>query len=292
MAHAAQGGEGGRPRCSAVRWACCCAPVLLRCCITVQLSGCPGMRNFLARGRRRTQHCKCRQPSPNQCTLMHVHITYPPAEASRSSSAFGGAQFWAALRGVDKLEAEVRGLLAEAKASIRRRGGQPLLVESDLKLARFLAGLHVSEEWEALLLHYGCIMRDCIMCGCTMCGGRMMAVASAVASAGGIGSGIGSAVLPCIVLCGWGLMAVAAPRISMHPSAAARCCRAGWRGGKCRTLSAGCCWRQSCCRWQRTGCLRLWRVPRWGRLNLESAKVLRSSGLSRLACAFSTCWCR
>lgn len=35
---------------------------------------------------------------------------------------------------------------AEAKASYRRRGGQPLVVESDLKLARFLAGLHVRRE--------------------------------------------------------------------------------------------------------------------------------------------------
>ncbi|KAL4423746.1 hypothetical protein ABPG75_001047 [Micractinium tetrahymenae] len=64
------------------------------------------------------------------------------SEASRSSSAFGGAQFWAALRGVDKLEAEVRRLFADSKATLRRRGAQPLLVESDLKLARFLAGLH------------------------------------------------------------------------------------------------------------------------------------------------------
>ncbi len=36
---------------------------------------------------------------------------------------------------------------AEAKASYRRRGGQPLLVENDLKLARFLAGLHVSADF-------------------------------------------------------------------------------------------------------------------------------------------------
>lgn len=35
-----------------------------------------------------------------------------PAEASRSSSAFGGTQFWQALRAVDKLESEVRGLFA------------------------------------------------------------------------------------------------------------------------------------------------------------------------------------
>ena len=85
-----------------------------------------------------------------------------PAEASRSSSAFGGAQFWAALRGVDKLEGEVRGLLAEAKANIRRRGGQPLLVESDLKLARLLAGLHVSGDEERGAAGVG----GCTRCGC------------------------------------------------------------------------------------------------------------------------------
>ncbi len=33
---------------------------------------------------------------------------------------------------------------AESRASMRRRGAQPLLVESELKLARFIAGLHVS----------------------------------------------------------------------------------------------------------------------------------------------------
>jgi hypothetical protein len=163
---------------------------------------------------------------------------HPPAEASRSSSAFGGAQFWAALRGVDKLEGEVRGLLAEANTNIRRRGGQPLLVESDLKLARFLAGLHVSEEQcEAIaalceyvrLVANGWQWQRCA--ACPVC-------------------------LICVV---GGLMAVGALRVSLRPSAAAHCCRplccrAGWRGGRCRTLSAGCCWLRRCCRWQRIGC--------------------------------------
>ena len=40
------------------------------------------------------------------------HPVSCPAEASRSSSAFGGAQFWNALRSEDKLEGEVRGLFA------------------------------------------------------------------------------------------------------------------------------------------------------------------------------------
>lgn len=64
------------------------------------------------------------------------------SDASRASSAFGGTQFWAALRGVASLEGEVRALFTEAKTHLRRKGGQSLLVESDLKLARFLAGLH------------------------------------------------------------------------------------------------------------------------------------------------------
>ena len=38
----------------------------------------------------------------------------------------------------------MRGLFAEAKANIRKRGAMPLVAENDLKLARFLAGLHVS----------------------------------------------------------------------------------------------------------------------------------------------------
>ena len=45
---------------------------------------------------------------------------------------------------------------AEAKASYRRRGGQPLLVENDLKLARFLAGLHVSAVFLAAAAFIGC----------------------------------------------------------------------------------------------------------------------------------------
>lgn len=35
-------------------------------------------------------------------------------------------------------------MMAESKGATRRRGGLPLLIEADLKLARFLAGLHVS----------------------------------------------------------------------------------------------------------------------------------------------------
>jgi len=88
--------------------------------------------------------CRAHQPpraSPAPCCCAAAASR---AEASRTSSAFGGAQFWAALRGVANLETEVRGLFTEAKTSIRRRGGMPLLVESDLQLARFLAGLHVS----------------------------------------------------------------------------------------------------------------------------------------------------
>lgn len=34
--------------------------------------------------------------------------------------------------------------MAEAKAALRRKGVLPLQAEADLKLARFLAGLHVS----------------------------------------------------------------------------------------------------------------------------------------------------
>lgn len=72
-------------------------------------------------------------------------LPLPPAEASScssSASAFGGAQFWGAVRAAG-VEGEVRALLGEAKSAVRRKGGVPLLVELELKLARLLAGLHV-----------------------------------------------------------------------------------------------------------------------------------------------------
>lgn len=64
----------------------------------------------------------CQSP-PMLCSIAWHMCTHPPthlpahrvpghAEASRSSSAFGGAQFWNALRSEDTLEGEVRGLLA------------------------------------------------------------------------------------------------------------------------------------------------------------------------------------
>ena len=157
-------------------------------------------RAFLPAIVRHISHCSLHcPPHLHQPTHLPAHRLPGHAEASHSSSAFGGAQFWNALRSEDKLEGEVRGLLAggcgpaiagllqpsscdwvcllwpaphcrlcfaclksprntpyqrttcrphvptaEAKASYKRRGGQSLLVESDLKLARFLAGLHVS----------------------------------------------------------------------------------------------------------------------------------------------------
>lgn len=47
----------------------------------------------------------------------------------------------------------MRQLLGESKGATRRRGGLPLLAEADLKLARFLAGLHVSSWGEWVGMH-------------------------------------------------------------------------------------------------------------------------------------------
>ncbi|KAL6781628.1 hypothetical protein ACKKBF_B08795 [Auxenochlorella protothecoides x Auxenochlorella symbiontica] len=58
-----------------------------------------------------------------------------------TSTAFGGPKFWKALRS-SGVEGEVRAHMAEAKAALRRKGVLPLQAEADLKLARFLAGLH------------------------------------------------------------------------------------------------------------------------------------------------------
>ncbi len=98
---------------------------------------------------------RCRQHGPRPTGAL-------PAETSRSSSAFGGAQFWGVLR-AGGVEGEVRALLAECKGATRRRGGLPLLIEADLKLARFLAGLHVSQRlstcWPVLLKERGGCLR-------------------------------------------------------------------------------------------------------------------------------------
>ncbi|DBA86334.1 TPA: hypothetical protein ACH3X2_005568 [Trebouxia sp. C0005] len=61
--------------------------------------------------------------------------------ASRGSSHFGGHQFWGALQNTG-LEREVRGIMMEAKAAAKRKGAFVMMVEQDLMLARFLAGLY------------------------------------------------------------------------------------------------------------------------------------------------------
>ncbi len=48
--------------------------------------------------------------------------------ASRASSGFGGSEFWASLRQVTGLDAEVRALLADARSVLRRRIVLPLMV--------------------------------------------------------------------------------------------------------------------------------------------------------------------
>ena len=63
-------------------------------------------------------------------------------EEDEEEDSFNRQQFWAALRTNKELESEVRLLVEEAKSSIRKRGGLPLLVEADIMLARLLAGLH------------------------------------------------------------------------------------------------------------------------------------------------------
>ncbi|KAL0049175.1 hypothetical protein WJX82_008170 [Trebouxia sp. C0006] len=67
--------------------------------------------------------------------------------ASRGSSHFGGHQFWGALQNAG-LEREVRGIVMEAKAAAKRKGAFVMMVEQDLMLARFLAGLY-SHKWQA-----------------------------------------------------------------------------------------------------------------------------------------------
>lgn len=76
------------------------------------------------------------------------HPSPPPSSAPSSSSSsvgsgggFGGRRFWHAMHDAN-LEEDVRVSLTDAKRELRRKGALPLQVELDLKLARFLVGLH------------------------------------------------------------------------------------------------------------------------------------------------------
>lgn len=67
--------------------------------------------------------------------------------ASRGGSPFGGQPFWAALRGVQGLERDVRALYLDAKLTLRRKGGLPmqvhgLLLQSQSKPAAMPAAFY------------------------------------------------------------------------------------------------------------------------------------------------------
>ncbi len=58
-----------------------------------------------------------------------------------SGGGFGGRRFWQAMRSA-AVEEDVCASLADAKRELRRKGALPLQVELELKLARFLVGMH------------------------------------------------------------------------------------------------------------------------------------------------------
>lgn len=65
--------------------------------------------------------------------------------ADTSMDPFGRRQFWDTLRHNDALHDELSKLLDDCKAAIRKRPALPMLVESELRYARLLAGLKATE---------------------------------------------------------------------------------------------------------------------------------------------------
>lgn len=68
------------------------------------------------------------EAQPRHPAVARVQAEDAGSAGSRGSSGFGGPEFWASLRQVVGLEAEVRALLADARAVLRRRSVLPLMV--------------------------------------------------------------------------------------------------------------------------------------------------------------------
>lgn len=64
-------------------------------------------------------------------------------EYSSHEDPFSQKLFWDALRSCDDLKPELEAVLEESKSAIRRRGAISLLVETEVRYARLLAGLYV-----------------------------------------------------------------------------------------------------------------------------------------------------
>jgi len=65
----------------------------------------------------------------------------PVDDALDTDDPFSQAKFWNTLRSCEDLHTEISSIVQECKSAIRRRGALSLLVESELRYARLLAGL-------------------------------------------------------------------------------------------------------------------------------------------------------
>ena len=65
----------------------------------------------------------------------------PVDEGLDKDDPFSQGRFWDTLRSCETLHDEIASILEDCKSAIRRRGALPLLVESELRYARLLAGL-------------------------------------------------------------------------------------------------------------------------------------------------------
>lgn len=66
-----------------------------------------------------------------------------PGDDYEEDDPFAKQQFWKSLRKCQELKEDLHVIIDECKAAIRRRGVLTMMVESELRYARLLAGLHV-----------------------------------------------------------------------------------------------------------------------------------------------------
>lgn len=78
------------------------------------------------------------EAQPMHPTIARLQAEDAGSAASRMSSGFGGSEFWASLRQVNGLDADVRALLADARSVLRRRIVLPLMVGHSCACGSFL----------------------------------------------------------------------------------------------------------------------------------------------------------
>lgn len=80
-------------------------------------------------------------PGEPEFSIVEEEPESPVDEGLDKDDPFSQGRFWNTLRSCETLHEEIAAILEDCKSAIRRRGALPLLVESELRYARLLAGL-------------------------------------------------------------------------------------------------------------------------------------------------------